>query len=90
VRPRGRILIRASDLGIGASGVGLVQLRHREDLMVRGTTKRPAGRWETSSAEINASSDTSSRPPSSFPLIIMAGRLRTRSKPQLLPFMSSA
>jgi hypothetical protein len=28
-------LIRASGSGLGASGVGLVQLRHREDLVVR-------------------------------------------------------
>jgi hypothetical protein len=28
-------LIRASGIGLGASGAGLVQLRHREDLVVR-------------------------------------------------------
>jgi hypothetical protein len=39
-------LIRVSGLSIGQSGVGLVQLRHREDLMVRRSGRQEEGRRE--------------------------------------------
>jgi hypothetical protein len=39
-------LIRASGISLGASGVGLVQLRHRDDLMVRRSGWQEEGRRE--------------------------------------------
>jgi hypothetical protein len=40
-------LIRASGISLGASGVGLIQLRHREDLIVRQSGRQEEGRRET-------------------------------------------
>jgi hypothetical protein len=37
-------LIRASGISLGASGVGLVQLRHRQDLVVRRSGRQEEGR----------------------------------------------
>ena len=39
-------LIRASGISLGASGVGLVQARRREDLMVRRSGRQEEGRRE--------------------------------------------
>jgi hypothetical protein len=47
--------IRASGITLGASGVGLVQLRHREDLMVRrsGRQERPKALLRQKEEKIN-------------------------------------
>jgi hypothetical protein len=39
-------LIRTSGISLGASGVGFVQLRHRDDLMVQRSGRQEEGRRE--------------------------------------------
>jgi hypothetical protein len=87
--PMTEFFIRASGLSLGASGVGLVQLRHCEELMVRRSGRQEEGRREAPRQALRGEPNLRVVGRLLHALDNVGRRLRARSKPQLLPSMPS-
>ena len=83
-------LIRASGISLGASGVGLVQLRHCEDLMVRRSGRQEEGRRKTPRQFLRRVLHLQVVGHLLRALDNLGRAAATQSKPQLLRTMSSA